>query len=49
MNERAASGRESAEDLYVIEEHSLWKFLENEPEIYTESDVKVCYPMLVAK
>jgi len=41
MSGRAVSGRESADELYAIEEHSLVKLLEAEPDLYTTSDVSV--------
>jgi hypothetical protein len=41
MSGRAVPGRENADDLYTIEEHSLVKLLEAEPDLYTASDVKV--------
>jgi len=43
MSGRAVSGRENADDLYAIEEHSLVKLLEAEPDFYTASDVKGRY------
>jgi len=49
MSERAVSGRENSDDLYAIEEHSLSKFLENEPDLYTVSDLKVRYSVLVSR
>jgi hypothetical protein len=41
MRERAVSGRENIDALYAIEEHSLSEFFENEPDLYTVSDIKV--------
>jgi len=43
MRGRAVFGRENADELYAIEEHSLSGFLEAEPDLYTASDVKVRY------
>jgi hypothetical protein len=40
MSKWAVSGRENADDLYAIEDHSLSEFFENEPYLYTVSDIK---------
>jgi hypothetical protein len=37
------TGRKKAEELYAIEERSLFEFLENEPDLYTVSDIQVRY------
>ena len=35
--------RKPEQDLTPVSEYSLSEFLENEPDLYTISDLKVCY------